>query len=237
MTTTDPFLDEGAVDATGPSSFAVFAGDTGRVPLPVRLTIAALLKQPYIAATGAHADAFRVLIEHRDVIVSRFHELFFDVVIDEERGVAFKKKVVAETGSPFPSLAKDQRFSREETILLVLLRRRHHSERSAGNDRVYVDRETLLEHASAFRDPTVTNEAAAIGAVEKAIESLVKQRLLGKTADADRFEILPVIEVLLPVETLRGLAEWIAGNIDERTSPATEPDDGLEDVDEIEVRT
>jgi hypothetical protein len=41
------------------------------------------------------------------------------------------------------------------------------------------------------------------------VDSLVKARVLLKTSDPDRFRISAVIEVLLPIERLGELWEWL----------------------------
>ena len=61
-----------------------------------------------------------------------------------------------------------------------------------------------------------------------AIESLVKARVLLKTSDPDRFRISPVIEVLLPVERLAELLEWLVAENRGDASPQT---DAAADVD------
>jgi Domain of unknown function (DUF4194) len=117
--------------------------------------------------------------------------------------------VVPEGGGRFPTLLHDTAWTREETILLVYLRTRSRSEEVAGTSRTFVDRQDMLEHVAALRPPHATDQAADARRAVKAIESLNRAGLLVGPSAADRFEVSPGIDVVLPLERLQDLLRWL----------------------------
>lgn len=189
-------------------SFSLFEGDEGGLTVQQRKTLVLLLKQRYISAAG-QPTAWRTLLESTHLLKSRLNDLFLDLHVDHHYEVAFKRQALPEGGDRFPTLLHDVAYTREETILLVLLRQRFRSERANGHEIVLVDRENLIDNVGHFRPEHATDRSGDARRAAGAIESLIKARVLLKTSDPDRFRIAPVIEVLLPVERLSELLDWL----------------------------
>lgn len=190
-------------------SVALFDGDEGALSYDQRRTFVALLKYEYISAVK-HPLEWRTLAESEQGLKSvrgRINELFMDLDVHHEYGIALKRRAFQDDGTTFPTLLRDAAFNREETILMIFLRGRYRSERASGADEVRVDREDLVSHVDTFRPPHATDLAADARRTEKAIENLLKNRILLGAPDTGRPVISPVIEVLMPVEKLRELAE------------------------------
>jgi len=215
-------------------SFSLFEGDEGGLTLDQRRTLVLLLKHRYISAALQPAE-WRTLLRSEGLLKSRLNDVFLDLHVDRHYEVAFKRQAVAEGGDRFPTLLHDVSYTREETILLVMLRQRFRSERANGHEIVIVDRDNLIENVAHFRPEHATDRSGDARRAAAAVESLAKARVLLKTSDPDRFRISAVIEVLLPVERLGELLEWLVEqNGDEPGVPddITEPDEpGL--LDEI----
>lgn len=211
-------------DAEG-ESLSLFEGDSGGLSSAQRRTLVLLLKHRYISAADQPA-AWRTLLASEALIKSRLNDLFLDLHVDRHYEVAFKRQAQSEGGTPFPTVLHDTSYNREETILLVVLRQRFRSERAAGHDFVIVDRDNLLEKVAHFRPVHATNRSGDAKRASAAIETLAKAQLLLRTSDPDRFRIAPVIEVLLPVQRLAELLEWLRaenGNESVEIADATEP--------------
>jgi hypothetical protein len=205
----DAAFHDGRVGDNAPSeSLSLFEGDEGGLSIEQRRTLVLLLKHRYISAAQQPAE-WRTLLASRGLIKARLNDVFLDLHIDLHYEVAFKRQAVAEGGDRFPTLLYDAAYTREETILLVLLRQRFRSERAGGTEIVLVDRDNLLDNVGHFRPENATDRSGDIRRAAGAIESLVKARVLLKTSDPDRFRVSPVIEVLLPVERLSELLEWL----------------------------
>ncbi|NED50935.1 DUF4194 domain-containing protein [Micromonospora aurantiaca] len=190
------------------SSVALFEGDDGTLELPQRRVLVALLKQRFITARS-HPTEWRTLTTNPRPVRSRLNDLFLDLHLDLVREVAYKRQVVPEGGGRFPTLLHDTAWTREETILMVYLRTRSRSEEIVGTARTYVDRQDMLEHVAGVRPAHATDHAGDGRRAVKAIESLNRAGLLIGASTADRFEVSPAIDVVLPLERLQELLRWI----------------------------
>ena len=209
-------------------SFSLFEGDEGGLTVEQRRTLVLLLKHRYISAALQPAE-WQTLLASQKLLTSRLNDVFLDLHVDLHYEVAFKRQAVSEGGDRFPTLLHDVSYTREETILLVLLRQRFRSERANGHEIVIVDRDNLVDNVAHFRPEHATDRSGDARRAAAAVESLVKARVLLKTSDSDRFRISAVIEVLLPVERLGELLQWLAvqnGDEPSVSDDATLPGDG-----------
>jgi hypothetical protein len=190
------------------STLALFAGDEGGLDLGQRKALVALLKQRFISAR-TDGPEWRALVENPRPIQARLNDLFMELHLDTEREVAYKRQVTPEGGGRFPTLLHDIAWGREDTLLLVYLRDRFRGEQAAGNGRVYVDRDDMLEFIAAHRPEHATDQAGDAKRAAKAIETVYKSGLLLGPSVGDRFEVPGAIEVLLSMEKLHELLAWI----------------------------
>lgn len=186
------------------TSVSLFEGDEGGLEYAERRALVALLKQRFISAR-THPKDWRALAENERVIRSRLNDLFLELQIDPVREVAWKRQAVPETGQKFPTLLYDAAWSREETVVLVHLRDRFRAATAAGEERVYVDREDVVEHVAGFRPAHATDVAGDEKRARNAVISVNKAGLLIGSPGDDRFEISEAIESLLPLDLLREL--------------------------------
>ncbi|MFK0005070.1 DUF4194 domain-containing protein [Paenarthrobacter sp. NPDC090522] len=210
------------------SSLSMFESDTSTLFPDQRRCLHALLKHRYLSAER-HPDHWQVLLANAETIRGRLNELFFELFIDRDHQIAFKRQAVSETGDPLPSLLRDVSHTKEETIMMVYLRQRLFSQRQEGVDVVFVDRQTLLDEVADHRPEHTTHRAMDQKRALKAIDGLATAGLLLKTADPDRFRISPITEILMPVEKLRTLWTWL---MEQNGTPPDGDTAGTEDEDE-----
>jgi len=216
----DDVIDDQADDIdSDPLSLSLFEGDEGGLSAEQRRTLVLLLKHRYISAALQPAE-WQTLLQSQSLLKSRLNDVFLDLHVDLHYEIAFKRQALAEGGERFPTLLHDVAYSREETILLVLLRQRFRSERANGLEIVLVDRDNLVDNVAHFRPEHATDLSGDARKATAAVDSLAKARVLLKTSDPDRFRISAVIEVLLPVERLLELLEWLRA---ENNEPLMEP--------------
>lgn len=217
------------------TSVSLFEGDEGGLAYAERRALVALLKQRFISAR-THPRDWRALTENERVIRGRLNDLFLELHLDRVREVAWKRQAVPETGQKFPTLLYDAAWSREETVVLVHLRDRFRAASAAGDERVFVDREDLVEHVAGFRPVHATDVAGDQKRARNAVASINKAGLLIGSPTDDRFEISEAIESLLPLELLQELLAGLqrtndpeapaAGGLFEGPEPeATEPEE------------
>ncbi|TFD23298.1 DUF4194 domain-containing protein [Cryobacterium sp. TMS1-13-1] len=216
---TDDLADDDTGIDSDPASLSLFEGDEGGLSVEQRRTLVLLLKHRYISSALQPAE-WQTLLKSQSLLKSRLNDVFLDLHVDLHYEIAFKRQALAEGGERFPTLLHDVAYSREETILLVLLRQRFRSERANGLEIVLVDRDNLVDNVAHFRPERATDLSGDARKATAAVDSLAKARVLLKTSDPDRFRISAVIEVLLPVERLRELLEWLRA---ENNEPLMEP--------------
>lgn len=203
-------------------STALFAGDTGTLTELERRALVMLLKRPFISAR-THEKEWRAVSENPAVFRSRLNDLFLELALDTDREVAFKRQVLTETGDRFPTLLHDTGWTREETLLLVLARSRYRAERLGGAERVFLDRDDMIEHVLAYQSANATDRSGNRRRAERGIETLNRAKLLIGHSRVDRFEISAAIESLMPLEKLRELCTWL-----HREATGTDTGDGDE---------
>jgi hypothetical protein len=224
-----------AVDADDPEreatvSVSLFEGDEGGLEYAERRALVTLLKQRFISAR-THPRDWRALVDNERVVRSRLNDLFLELQIDPVREVAWKRQAVSETGQKFPTLLYDAAWSREETVVLVHLRDRFRAATAAGEERVFVDREDVVEYVAGFRPPHATDVAGDEKRARNAVASVNKAGLLIGSPTDDRFEISEAIESLLPLELLTQLLATLRQTTE---PPADAVEDGLFEGDEPE---
>ena len=236
MTTVSDEHDDVADPDTGPAEFAavdpedpereattsvsLFEGDEGGLEYAERRALVALLKQRFISAR-THPKDWAALTENELLIRSRLNDLFLELQVDRVREVAWKRQAVSETGQKFPTLLYDAAWSREETIVLVHLRDRFRAATAAGEQRVYVDREDVVEYVAGFRPAHATDVSGDEKRARNAVSNVNKAGLLIGSPTDHRFEISEAIESLLPLDRLRELLV----SLQQTNDPEAEPDE------------
>jgi len=215
-------LDPDDPEREATTSVSLFEGDEGGLEYAERRALVALLKQRFISAR-THPRDWRALTENERVIRARLNDLFLELQIDPVREVAWKRQAVSETGQKFPTLLYDAAWSREETIVLVHLRDRFRAATAAGEGRVYVDREDVVDYVAGFRPPHATDVAGDEKRARNAVANVNRAGLLIGAPTDDRYEISEAIEPLLPLELLKELLVSLQRTNDPEAAPEDDP--------------
>jgi hypothetical protein len=206
---------------------ALFPGDTGTLPYVARRALALVMQRRYLAAE-THPAEWKALLTYQDVLASRCHDLFVELVVDRDYEIAYKRQV-REDGLSIPVLLKDEPYKRVETLLMLFARTRFRQEHGGGERAAHVDSEELVDYALGFLAQDETNLAARRREIDNAVAVLLREHVLTEVATG-RYRIEPVVEVLLPVERLRELAAWLR-----EPAPAAGPaDTTTEDADLVD---
>ncbi|MFG2084794.1 MULTISPECIES: DUF4194 domain-containing protein [unclassified Spirillospora] len=184
----------------------LFAGDTGTLDVDVRRVLVRLLQRRFLLAEKTPAQ-WRTLLENQQIIESRLHDLFVRLVVDHDRGIAYKQQVRS-AESEVPILLRDDPYNRAETLVLVHLRTVFQRERGAGETSARVDIEELEQTVLTYFDPDDHNLARSQREIQNAVQRLVTEGLLAEES-AGRYRITPLVEVVLSIERLTELNEWL----------------------------
>lgn len=193
-----------------------FAGDRGVLEPAVRRVLVRLLQRRVIFAEK-HSDEWAVLLENQQVIESRLHDLFVRLIVDPERGVAYKQQVRSEE-LEVPVLLRDESYNRAETLVLVYLRTVYQRESTAGELAVRIDVEEIEQTVLSYFNEQEGSPAARQKTVRSALGRLRQEGIVEEETEG-RFTITPLVEVVLSADRLRELQGWLR----EQTAPAAAP--------------
>jgi hypothetical protein len=219
---TDPFIQATAMEE---DPAACFAGDRGTLEPDVRRVLVKLLRGRFLLAD--HRADWAVLLDNQQVIESRLHDLFIRLVVDTDRGVAYKEQV--RSGDvEVPVLLRDRAYSRVETLVLVYLRSVYQRATTSGEQQVRVDREEVEDAALSFL-PAGPNLATAQKAVAGALDRLTKDHVIEEESEG-RYLVSPIIEIVLSADRLAELTAWLRDHTTD-----TEDTDGADDTGEEDL--
>jgi hypothetical protein len=189
----------------------LFPGDRGGPRCRGRRVLVHVLQRRFLLA-DRHREQWAVLQEHRQLIESRLNDLFVRLIVDHERGVAYKQQVRSDEVE-MPVLLRDLPYTRAET--LVLLRTIHQRESAAGEPSARVDVEEVEQTVLSYFADAERDTARRQRMVRKALERLGRDGIVDEES-AGRYRISPIVEIVLSAEKLRELSTWLR----ERDAPA-----------------
>ncbi|GAB3399922.1 hypothetical protein GCM10027515_07040 [Schumannella luteola] len=200
----------------------LFPGDRGVLDPDARRVLVRLLQRRFLLAERSRGD-WAVLLEHQSQIESRLGDLFIRLVVDHDRGVAYKQQVRSDE-LEVPILLKDEAYTRAETLVLVHLRTVYQREITAGEGSARVDVEeveqTVLSYYSAGDRGTARRQRDIRNALNRLrVDGVVEEESEG------RYRISALVEILLSSERLHELLEWLR----ERTVSGDDADAGEHD--------
>lgn len=207
----------------------LFPGDKGALSYDARRVLALLLQRRFIEASE-DTWAWERILKHQNDLESRFHDMFLELVVDREYGVAYKTQVRQEELN-IPILLRDDSYKRAETVVLVYLRSTFRQQVSMGAGAAFIDHDELVNHAMSFFASDETNLALRTKEVNQGIDQLAREGIL-KEASQERYRISPIIEVLMPIERIKELTQWIETK--RATGFESDEETGLEDFEDDE---
>lgn len=162
--------------------------DRGRLPETTRRLLVNLLQGPYLARTS-HPNLWPVLVANEDLVRERLGDLFLDLVLDQETGVAFVRPMTSDDAA-LPRTIRSMPLTFIDTVLLLFLRERLLRAQTA---RVFVGRDEIDEHLELFRAADDTNVAQFAKRINASVTKLKDNSLLRGAREEGRFEISPVL--------------------------------------------
>jgi len=201
----------------------LFTGDEGLLPAEVRSTLVRILTSRFVDGVRSPQLWTRVL-RHEQILRSRLHDLYLDLVLDRHRLVAFTQQLEPDDDVPV-LLRKDKPLTLAATVLLLHLRQEYDHGAVSGQD-VVVEHRELLDHLEAWKDVDDQNPATFRKRCESAIENVKEKGVLAPVSD-HRYRISGVIHSLMTAEKVDAmtiaLTELAGGNASASTEPGLRP--------------
>ena len=197
----------GEVDVSAEAT-AAFLGDTGTLALDTRRVLVQLLLGPSVDARR-QSKLWPVLLRDEDIIRSRMHDLFLEVIIDREQQVAFTRQVTSDD-IDVPILLRKASLTFLETTLILFLRQRL-TQADAQGERAVVSLGEMREHMAVFERDGNPDHAKFERQVSNAVEKAKKLSLIQRIRGSDeRFEVSPTLKLLFSAEEIQGLTRTYA---------------------------
>jgi hypothetical protein len=177
-------------------SMHLWEGDAGTLPRDARAALLRLVKGPYLSET-ADAALWRALLNHTEAVKSRLADLFLELYIDAEAGVAFARNVSVENAE-FPKAATSYTMTLLDSIMVLLLRKEL---LAAGTARAFIGKTELFEQMGQYRALDKSDQSAFLKKLDASWTRLAeKHRLLIKSDVEGRYEISPVLKLVFGAE-------------------------------------
>jgi hypothetical protein len=217
---------EPLADGTEPSSAdagtGLYPGDLGQLPEMARRALVQLLAGPSLERQR-HPRLWPGLLQHEGSVRSRLADLFLELVLDPERGVAFVRQ--ADTGElDAPKLLRRSPLTFLDSVLLLYLRQvLVESELRAAP--ALVDREELAEQLRLYESADNTDRAGFERRIGNAIEKAKKNSLLtALRGNPERFEVAASLKLIFGAEEVEQLTRLYSALA--QGGPESEPTDG-----------
>lgn len=187
---------EGDADA---AERELYAGDTGTLPALTRQVLVHLLKGPFFERSRSER-LWQELKVREDIIRSRLSDLYLDLLVDDELGVAFCRK--PDLGDhDAPSLLNTVRLRFLDSAVLLELRDQLMRARANG-ERAVVTRADVAEMLRLFDRSAGTNDRIFQQHFKAIIKRLTERRILLTLKSGDAMEISPVLPLLFPTAAI-----------------------------------
>ncbi|MCZ0858351.1 DUF4194 domain-containing protein [Actinomyces israelii] len=189
--------------AGGANPGALWDGDPGSLPRGTRRTLVRLLQGPYLTAE-LHPELWNSLLADEAAIRRRLGDLFLELVLDREAGLAFTRNAHDPTGES-PSVMRTLPLTLVDTVLLLHLRTLLLRTTTPG-ERVFVDRGEIDDHLAVYRPHVSTDHSGFMRRVSSSIDKLKRASLLRETDVPERYEISPVLALVFSADEVAAVA-------------------------------
>lgn len=182
------------------SEHALWPGDPGTLLEGSRRALVQLVRGPHLSS-GRHGRLWAALLGDEDAIRSRLADLFLDLVVDRESEIAFVRNVTAEI--EIPQVVRTAPLTFLDTAALLHLRQL--LLRAAPGERVIVGSDELADQLAVYHGKDRGDPALFGKRVNATITKLEKYGILARTSTEGRFEISPVLRLVLGADEVSAI--------------------------------
>lgn len=165
--------------------------DHGELDAATRRVLLKLLNGPYLRAEE-HAKLWSALEINEPVVRTRLADLYLDLIVDRDAGVAFVRNLDVEDA---PKVVRSQRLTLVDTVMVLHLRRLLLA-RQGSESRAFVGRDEIEDHLRGFLRNDTTDKKAQDDRISRSITKMTDNSILLRTDADDRWEISPVLALV-----------------------------------------
>lgn len=165
--------------------------DPGELDPGTRRVILKLLNGPYLRSEE-HPKLWAALDRNEPTVRSRLADLYLELVIDRDAGVAFVRNLDVDDA---PKVVRRQPLTLVDTVLVLYLRRCL-LRAQTSQSRVFVGRDEIEDHLRGFLRNDTTDKKGQEDRIGRAIAKMAGNSVLLKAEADDRWEISPVLRLV-----------------------------------------
>ncbi|MCI4675774.1 DUF4194 domain-containing protein [Candidatus Mycolicibacterium alkanivorans] len=168
-------------------------------PFEAKRALVQLLRGP-VVTHDAHRQQWSAILAHRTEIERRLADVFLDLVLDEDDGIAFTRPQPAPED---PKLTPPQ-VLRTETLTfmdtLVVLALRYQLLVATPGQRVIVEYDDVVANMDPYRGRYATDDAGFRKRIDASWEKMKRYSLVSAADTPGRFEVSPVLRQLFDAD-------------------------------------
>ena len=182
----------------------LYPGDCGELPEMARRVLVPLLIGPALDA-ARHSRLWPALLQHHEVIRSRLADLFLELVMDADAGIAFTRQ--ADTGElETPILLRRSPLTFIDSVLLLYLRGLL-TEAETRGERAVVSAADMAEQLKLYERSQNTDRAGFDKRIKAAVEKAKKNNIISLIRGSDeRYSVSQSLKLMFSAEEVTALA-------------------------------
>ncbi|MDO5534046.1 MAG: DUF4194 domain-containing protein [Propionibacteriaceae bacterium] len=163
--------------------------DHGELSSATRRVLLALIRGPYLRSVGGDGRLWAALVRDEAQVRARLADLYLDLVLDAEAGLAFVRNLEVEDA---PKVVRNHPLTLLDTALLLFLRRRLLAQQGS-EVRTFVGRDEIEDQLRSYRPAELADKKGFDDRIGAAINKMKKNSVLLSTDDEERWEVSPVL--------------------------------------------
>jgi hypothetical protein len=196
----------------GPNDYGTLPGDTRRA-------LVQLVKGPYVMRER-HANLWAALETDELAIRQALGNLFLELVLDHEAGLAFSRNLEVE--ADVPKMIRTAPLTLIDTALVLFLRDKLLRGESG---RVFVGKDEIEEQLSVYGQAAGTDAVGLAKRVNGSIKKMKDAKVLRNAAEEGRFEISPILRLIFNATEVTAVAAELASLVESGAHLAENLDD------------
>lgn len=162
--------------------------DHGELDAATRRVLLSLIRGPYLRAEE-QTKMWSALVRNEPAVRSRLADLYLDLVLDHDAGVAFVRNLGVDDA---PKVVRAHPLTVLDTALVLFLRRRLLAGQGAST-RTFVGRDEIEDQLRSYQRLVTTDKTGFTNRITAAINKMAKNSVLLAAGTDDRWEISPVL--------------------------------------------
>ena len=179
--------------------------DHGELDPATRRVLLSLIRGPYLRAEE-QTKVWSALVRHEGVVRTRLADLYLDLVLDLDAGVAFVRNLEIDDA---PKVVRAHRLTVLDTALVLFLRKRLLAGQGSAA-RTFVGRDEIEDQLRSYQRLVATDKKGFADRITASINKMTKNSVLLTAGTEDRWEISPVLALVFGADEVAAVTADLA---------------------------